>query len=335
MESFFKNLKYQKGQAIVEYTLLLVVIVIIATGFMVQFSKPFQEWASAEVFKKYYACRFESAQVFDENFDSACTYPPFELKDYDWPNSAGGGGGGGYNPSPGSPPGGGGGSPPGGGGGNPPGGGNPYGPGLNPNHPNNPYSSQNPYTGYSSSNDPYWGKNTSQGKGGGSGSGDDTFLAGSSSKSSPRNTFAARSKNLDLLNQDKNKNSSLRKKRFKSKKKKKFSELTSAGEGSGGSSSGSRGIISVGKIDGDRESEEQARSAPIPAGVEKSARSIDSTEKSFIMEQKKKTAVQEEKAEPLRFGKFMRYFLIILLIAGILFFAVSQLMQINENLKTT
>ena len=340
---FLKNLR--KGQATVEYVLLLVVLVFIVIGLKEVLFKPFND-EFMPLYKEYYVCFMETAAL--PGIKSCTPRPTWDQSAHTWP--AGGSTSGGWTPgntsggwNPGSTSGGwnpgstSGGWNPGSttGGWNP---GNTTG-GWNPGSTTGGWNPGNTTGGWGeySNNDASTGASkTPKDSFPVSGKGKNNKFFNSSNNN---NQFLAQSSSEDLnddLNRDRKKKKNRRK--FKVKRKKDNNSTLTSARGdrfNQRSSQGDRFLMS-GRAYDFEEAEEEKRQTAIAVSTDKSNKKSGSEKKAtFVVDNKRKQQTQIEDTEPITFGRFMKYIFIGLLILGILFFIGSQLMQVNENLKAS
>ena len=353
-----KKIRNKRGQATLEYILILVVGVVLVGGLLNQFAKPFAEFSKGYLFNEktedgYYTCLMQSAALPGTENQINCQKGKLGSGDSSWAGTQGGGGfsgsdsfgtggnnlsvnGGGntegsrgrntnntpsdsHSQSPGHYP----------GGGN--GGSNPW-----DSYSSAHSSSSNPYA--SSSSD-LFKANSGNGSGafgsGRSGLGDGALGAGGALSRAGNANQSALADN-DLNNENNKKGG--RKGRFKAKKKK-GSTLSSASSGSGFGGDGLRNqaIFSAAQVTGPNREEEEFEgqsSFAVSSAEKKKGVQGEAKRASFVVEEKKIKKEAQDEDPSFTFGNFFKWLFIIALIVAILFFIGSQFMQVNENLKT-
>ena len=330
LRSFKKITPLNKGQAVIEAILMLVISVLLATGLLRQFSEPFREFIDG-LFSEdgYYACLFQTASLPGSPY---CSYPQLRDGDASW--ASGGGGSSGDFTS---------------GGGNFLGSSNSFPAdstnfGSNDFSSNNSFSNNNPSSWDSNSTSPTindWGNPNSGFTGTPldlDGGGSSRFLAGNS------NRMGAGGNNSGLFG-----DSNLSSNRFEDsensggfnrnqKRKSKFkSKLTSAQNGGGGFFSSRRGkyIISSGRLSSEQQEMQNRGDLITPSSAQKSSNNHGDEKKTFAMNPQIKAQEIEEDDEPFTFGKFIKYVMLGAVILVILFFIGSQTLSISENLKAS
>ena len=315
-----KALRKKRGQAVIEYTLLLVVGVGIAVGLKNQFMEPFKDYTES-LFGEYYVCLMETAVLPGMNTscppaaftpgpaaDSTANNPASESywqssrskKEPLKSSSSGIGSGGGGS------------------------------------------SSSFPAAQSSTASSPF-----SSGIGSGGGGSSSSFPAAQSSTasspfSSEKSSFPVKSNaskdlsSLDSSLSQKNSNRVQQSPRSFKVSKKQRSKLTS-GQISANQGSSSRFLTSAGAVSGQENPESKIRGKspiPAPAGKESSAGSGGKREQ-LILDEKQPPQKEPEKETSFNFGKWMKYILIAVVAGVILFFIGSQAAQMRENLKAS
>ena len=310
-----KILRKKRGQAVIEYTLLLVVGVGIAWGLKKQFMDHFNNYTQG-LFDSYYVCLMETAVL--PGMAASCSPATFEPGA---PSGSGSSNNSNRNTSSSSPP-----------------------STSSNNNTNNP-SSDSYWSSQSSKRDPLQ-SSSSAGIGGGGGGSSSSFPVSQSGASrpfsSPNNSFpvkASDNKNFSSLDSSFSKQTSERiqqsRRPFKVSKKQR-SKLTS-GQASASQGSSSRFLNSAGSVSGQEKKEEQIRgksAIPAPANQESSAGSGGKREQ-LILDEKTPPPPEKEEETSFNFGKWMKYILIAVIAGVILFFVGSQAAQMRENLKAS
>lgn len=309
------NNKHTRGQAIIEYILILIVGVFIVLGLSAQFSEPFGDFID-ELFSSsggYYACLFETASL-PGNPHPDCNYSSFTEGSYDWDVNISGGGsyyssGGGFSPSP-----------------------NSFSPSNSTSsgsqYISTPYTNTNSNTSFNSSPSVRdWGNPNSKFTGGSSSyssqGGSRSFSANRNSGSTGFSREGSSGGSIDDIGANRNK-------RFKTK-----SKLTSGSNNLFADSSGrgNKGIISQGNLFKEQQNQ-QNRQTPFSAGsINKSSGARDPKTTAFIMKDPPKKTEDTADDEPFSFGKFIKYIMLGLILLTILFFVGGKAMEISENLK--
>ena len=329
---FKKITSLNKGQAIIETILMLVISVLLATGLLRQFSEPFREFIDG-LFSEdgYYACLFQTASLPGS---PNCSYPQLQDGDTSW---ASGGSSSSGNFS--------------GGGGNFLGPSNSF-PATQTNqntnqNTNNFSSNSNPSSNNNSSsfnnstsptmND--WGNPNSGFTGTPlnlDGGGSSRFLAGDNDRMGGNKSGLFGDSNLssNRFEDSENRGGLNRNQKKKSKFK---SKLTSAQSGRGGFFSSRRGkyIISSGRLSSEQQEMQNRGGLITPSSAQKSPNNQGDEKKTFTMNPQIKAQEIEEEDEPFTFGKFIKYIMLGAIILVILFFIGSQTLSISENLKAS
>ena len=319
------NNKSHKGQATIEYILLLIFGVVIVLGFSAQISEPFKNFIDG-LFSSdngYYSCLFETASLPGNT--SNCNFNQFQPGSASWGLNLSG-----SSPSISSST-----TPP-----------TSSSPSLStstlspgPNYTPIPSSQTN--SSFSSSSSSFspsaqdWGNPnsgfTGNRTGGSSSGGSQSFLANNNSNSNrfSRQGNSSAVSNSDRFISDRNKSKN------KKKNKKKRATLTPV-RGSFGSDSsgrGNRGFISQGGLS-QAQKNQQSRQVPFSTGsIKKSSNTRDPQKTTFVMNDPPKKTKEMEDGEPLTFGKFIKYIMLGILLLVILFFIGNKAMEVSENLK--
>ena len=306
----------KKGQATVEYILLMVAVIVVATVFK-SFTNGFRKYGQG-VADQYGGCLLETAVLPDLYSDlEQCNPPTFTLEEgsdtFPAYNS------GKYDPGT-------------------------YTPGTyNDSGPGSDGSSNNPFAGYAENRGQLGagggsgaaggsGRNSSFAAGGGGGRSSNSAANRAGSQMFQANAFA------DGLNSQDQKS---RRRLLRSKKipvKKRGSDLTSGSGFSTGGDGGSSddGFYSSAQITRSQEEAPQERKTTFAATTssKKSSEVFSAKRESFVMEKKKQQTIKQAEEKPMTFNLYFKYLLIAALIAGLVFFLFSQFMQVRDNLKT-
>ena len=333
LRRFKKITPLNKGQAIIEMILMLVVSVLLATGLLRQFSEPFREFIDG-LFSEdgYYVCLFQIASLPGSPDSRYCPYPQLGDGDTSWASGISSGG----NFS--------------GGGNNFLGSSNSF-PTTQTNSNSNNFSSNsfsnnnNNSSSFNNSTSPTindWGNPNSGFTGTPlnlDGGGSSRFLAGNNNRmggagGNNSGLFGDSNLSSNRFEDSENKGGLNRNQKKKSKFK---SKLTSAQSGGGGFGSSRRGkyIISFGRLSSEQQEMQNRGGLITPSSAQKSPNNQRDEKKTFSMNPQIKAQEIEEEDEPFTFGKFIKYIMLGAIILVILFFIGSQTLSISENLKAS
>ena len=296
-----KQIKNKRGQAIVEYVLMLVVILTIFIALMKPFAEGLQELSNSAF--KYYICLLTSGAL---PFDSGtnCSTDDFEYQ----PGDLSGGGGSG-----------------------PGGSGNNSGTNNSPS-PDNPYpNSQIPPP--SSSNRGGSGIQMPVNiPGGDSSGGSGANSANSSSSGLPLSSSSGRLMSLNN-SPSSSQTEGVRDGSGNKDKKLKFKTYPKGFSGYDSSYGGQlTAIHSSGSFS--EEKEQKAKSTPIPASTAVKKDSSSETKKNNLLKiEERKKEIKDTKIKEWNFGSLLRIFLIVCFLIALIFIVGSQISQVQKALK--
>ncbi len=318
LHSFWKPLKrkpLQKGQAVVEYVLLLVVVLFIIIGLRESFFKPFNDWTTNLYGSNgYFSCFLQSATLI--GMPSPCNpFPTPQIQDRfgNFNTSS-------YTPSPYDPP-------------------PPY---IPP-----PYIPP-PYTPPTTTNNPPYippsppnsgGEGSSWGNSRSSDNKPNGALASNSSDLGRSSKFPVSSSRSylqdDYLSKGNNKK---QKRKFTSRNKKKRKgnsldppEYIFIEEGNGGRQQRRKSLFF--QVNSVEEEEENSKALIATTDSSKENMKNKKDQKTNFIKKRTQTTLASEKEKPITFGAFVKYIFIFIIIATILVFITMQMKQVYENIK--